>query len=582
VSLAIGIDSDAWALALPGAAAPTAVGVAASTGAGAAGSTGAATSISVSGRGPASAAATSGDVGGAFADPQRTTYAGQLAGADVPGVVGDSQSFLTRLLTVNGVSGSAAVAVPALSAAAGATADVEVATLVTCGGAACPAGSVSPGACALSPGGLHVAVAAGQTCSVAVAVSIGGSAHAGVLAPPPTARPAAAGCTGGRAGAVTAIAVGVRGPARAAAQVGAAPMCSGTTAPAVRSGSTGDALGVALSGDGVALSTATSGNSGAVRTAVDAGSFADPVTGDTGDAVGIAIARHGTTALVASGDSGTADAVCTNCGGAAAPAGGTAIAIATSGPTGISYSLAIAGLTASVRSQSGNSGRSIAWTIQGAPPQSGAPSPSGSGTALVDGRSGKTGDTVVVAIGLNAWIEVWNHTGDSGPVTSLSAWGARGCTFDLATLVPQCVHSVPPPPGMPSAPVSQPSGSGQHPAQTASRPAMGPRAVPLPAGTEFVLLHIGAAGTAAGTGGSGASVLVDLHPQADAGKPIDSAEFAERTAFVAAAHTVADPHTARQTPLLRLIIGISALLVTLLAITTRFGRRRTPRRPRSG
>ncbi|MGH3627005.1 MAG: hypothetical protein ACRDRL_06135 [Sciscionella sp.] len=351
----------------------------------------------------------------------------------------------------------------------------------------------------------------------------------------------------------------------------------------VRSGDTGDVLGVALAGDGTAVSSAVSGDSGAVLAGRDGGRLSAPITGNTGPAVGIAIARHAATALVHSGSSGTADAICTNCGGAAAPAGGTAIAIAASGDTGISYSLAIAGVTASVRSESGDSGSSIAWTIEGSARTRLTAGNTGSGqtvggrgpgSVIVAGRSGKTGDTVVVAVGLDSWIDLWTYTGRSGPVVSTATWGVSGCTFVIATLTAKCAGIVPPPTGTPAARHTGATQPGER--RQAGTPDASGASPTSAAGTSYDLPGAGFArlrfGSARGPAG-GTSVLVPLTPSSAAQPMRAAAAPTDIPTFAPAAVSNGLPRAhSNGRGLLILITGLAVLAIALCLVARRRGR----------
>ncbi|MGH8963141.1 MAG: hypothetical protein ACRDWT_18450 [Jatrophihabitantaceae bacterium] len=549
LSVAVSVGGDAYAVAQRGVSS-----TAGSGGSGGAGSTGAATTVSVSGRGPASATSVSGDVGGEAGAPP-TGSGGQpseVTGGDGSDVAGDVEGLVGTLLTANG-------------AAAMAVDNGDVCAQGSCASAVDIQVAASSGCESVT----------GSPCTLAVAVAIGGTAHASAIsAGGANQAPAAAGCGSGSAGSARAISISVSGAARAAATRGATPACAQTTSPGARSGDTGAVLGVALAGDGASLSSATSGDSGSVLMpqGAQSGEPSIALTGNTGAAVGIAIARHGAITLVHSGSSGVADSICTNCGGAAAPAGGTAIAVAASGDTGISYSLAIAGETASVRSASGGSGRSIAWTIQGAP---GTGNPSGK--VVVKGRSGTTGDTVVVAVGLDSWVDVWTYTGQSGPVLSTGTWGVSGCTFVVATLTARCAGQVRPPPGMPAGSSSggpgTTGGSGVSigpPGSTGtvdSTPQQPPATYDLPAAA-YVRLSLGPAPSA--------SILVPLTAPTRDGVGLDN--DGSGTPLALSPTPVSDtlPRThSNLEPTVVLLIALAALLVAACLMARHRGRQHT-------
>lgn len=495
IALSVAFNGDAYALAQPNslgsATAGAATTVAGPPADGVPGATGNATSVTFNFDGPASASAASGTVGG---------DAGSASTASAPGTTvsdyqqpaglasGFVQVFGARLLAANAtVATTLSMGTCGAACVGYGSASVEIATLPSCpDGTVCTSvttrSSSAPSGVSCWAADRSTRTPGGPWCTIAIAVSMGGTAHAGVLSPVSSAVPAGpAACSPGLAGGSAAVAIAAGGDARALSRMGAVPACTTTpvigsgagaalapaavtvvtsTTPAPpsapsRTGSTGNALGLALSAHGASTSTTWSGNSGRIRAgstaAAAGGSTAGADTGSTGDAVGIAIARDGSSTLVHSGNSGEAAAVCTNCSGATTPNGGNAIAVSSSGDTGLSFSLAVAGLVASVRSESGDSGNSIAVAMDGVEPGSGSTGNS-SDRALVAGRSGKTGDTVVVAIGLTTWIDMWTWTGRSGPVVSLATWGANGCTLVVATLSAQCPKAATVPPKLPGTP----------------------------------------------------------------------------------------------------------------------------------
>ena len=463
VAVAISVGGPASAVAIPGLhdiSGPMVAGP--GSDAAVTGSSGNATSISVTGNGPASAMATSGNAG--------VPTGGSSGGDSMPGTVqmhgvpldtgqlaGASRNLASQLLSDNG--------------AAAASLDVIACATLVCTTSP-PVTSVD--VAAYVPGGSTCASTdtSAPWCTVAISISLNGHAHAVVPAIASLGTSPAGSC-GGVAGRPTAIAIGVNGPAQAIARMGASASsaCSATDAPATAgglsllsavkatSGSTGDALGIALAEQGAAGSTAMSGNAGVVRAVSDgtgAGALTNSAvatTGSTGDAVGISIGRHGASALVHSGNSGRAAALCTHC----TLAGGGTVADAESGHTGSSFSLAVAGQDSYANSLSGDSGDAAAWAVHG----SGAVFLTGQGTkstpdsvvqsgdpgrVYVAGRSGDTGNVVATATDLLTWVSVLTQSGDAGAVVSTATWDANGCTLIFATFTMQCARSARPEP----------------------------------------------------------------------------------------------------------------------------------------
>ena len=463
VAVAISVGWPASAVAIPGLhdiSGPTVAGP--GSDAAVTGSSGNATSISVTGNGPASAMATSGNAG--------VPTGGSSGGDSMPGTIqmhgvpldtgqlaGASRNLASQLLSDNGAAAASLDVIPCATLVCTTSApvtSVDVAAYVP-GGATCASTDTSA-----------------PWCTVAISISLNGHAHAVVPAIPSLGTSPAGSC-GGVAGRPTAIAIGVNGPAQAIARMGASASsaCSATNAPATAgglnllsavkatSGSTGDALGIALAEQGAAGSTAMSGNAGVVRAVSDgtgAGALTNSAvatTGSTGAAVGISIGRHGASALVHSGNSGRAAALCTHC----TLAGGGTVADAESGHTGSSFSLAVAGQDSYANALSGDSGDAAAWAVHG----SGAVFLTGHGTkstpdsvvqsgdpgrVYVAGRSGDTGNVVATATDLLTWVSVLTQSGDAGPVVSTATWDANGCTLIFATFTMQCARIARPEP----------------------------------------------------------------------------------------------------------------------------------------
>jgi hypothetical protein len=449
VALAISVGSSAVATAVPGAgpAAPAVAAQQTSVGsdvpsAEVAGSTGNATSVSLSGKGPAAAVAISGDSGVAGSGPSighqialgNVTVNSALLGAVTSGF---TSSLLNDL-------GPAAATLPVLSCI----------TLI-CG----PPPPISVDVQAYVPDGSTCAPASSSAewCTIAIAISLGGPAHARVASPSAAANTA---CTVGEVGRPTAIAIGVGGPASALARMGSGggscpitgPGLSATTGPVqATSGSTGDALAIGVAQTGPSGASSTSGNSGAPRAITDGTgnglltSSATATTGDTGEAVGIAVGKTQASALVHSGSSGRAAAVCTHC----SLAGGETVAEATTGRTGGSYSLAVAGADSFSNALSGDSGDAASWAVHGTAQtfltgQDTRSTPDSVVTTTdpnrvyVAGRSGDTGNVVATATDLLTWVSVLTQSGDAGPVVSNARWNADGCTLIFATFTMVC------------------------------------------------------------------------------------------------------------------------------------------------
>jgi hypothetical protein len=453
ISVAISTSGDANAIANPylpgtqtsGAPTPTAVP----------GPTGFVNSVSISAQGDARAQATSGNVGGGNSDVSRnaSTAPGEILSAPHMGSAGIQlavDQLSSELLTANGsVATTLDVAPCAHDCTTLKHGEVQVAVLPSCTIATCALQAPNCWASDTSAPG-------DAACTIAIAIAFRGEAHARVAVAPGSASTSAAiaPCGSALAGGAVAAAIAESGDAHALASMGSAPSCAAAVPDAMHpasvysaSGATGNALGVSIAGSGVAASTAASGNSGPVNAlgaADTSGSNASADTGATGDAIGIALAKLSATTQVQSGNSGRADTVCTGCSGASTPNGGDAVAVAASGDTGLSFSLAVAGLQASVQSNSGDSGDSVGFVMDGnsstnaSAPTHNAPSSGTPGTALVAGRSGQTGDTIVVAIGITSWVDVLGYTGHSGPVVSSATWGESGCATALEKASPAC------------------------------------------------------------------------------------------------------------------------------------------------
>jgi hypothetical protein len=413
------------------------------------GSTGPATSISISGDGPATANATSGNsaIPGQTGQPLGAGMVQHGLAANLPLVTGAATLLTTQLLLDGGTTSSTI-------------------NVMRCGAQVCghSVRTASADVAAYLPNGSSCATSSsGEWCSVAIAVSLGGSAHASITAPGSVLQPAE--CIAGKPATVgrpTAVAIGVGGPAQAVARMGTGGggACIGsaqTSTPSpvlARSGSTGSALAISIAQHGAAGSNATSGNAGTVRAMTDgAGNSSDPsnpsaataTTGDTGDAVGIAIGEHTSTALVRSGSSGLAAALCTHC----SLPGGDTVAAAQSGRTGGSYGLAVAGLQANVNAVSGDSGEAASWAVHGTGAifTTGQPSTASTdnvvqtgnpGQVYVSGRSGDTGNVVATATDLLTWVTVMTQSGNAGQVISAALWNADGCTLVFATFTMTC------------------------------------------------------------------------------------------------------------------------------------------------
>jgi hypothetical protein len=196
------------------------------------------------------------------------------------------------------------------------------------------------------------------------------------------------------------------------------------------------------------------------------------------------MAKLSATAQVRSGNSGRAATVCTGCSGASTPDGSDAVAIAASGDTGLSFSLAVAGLQASVNSSSGDSGDSVGFVMDGNGTGSSNGGTSGStGPVYVAGRSGNTGDTVVVALGVTSWVDVLGYTGTSGPVLSTANAANSSCDVVVSGSSVSCGNNS-----------DTTAGDGGHAGGTASgatgsgvQPASNPDNAGLGAGTPAVL-----------------------------------------------------------------------------------------------
>jgi len=426
VAVAMSIGADAVAVADPGASGSALTGGSA---------TGTATSLSVSGAGAATAQAQSGRPGGVIASSAAVLAPPTVLdanSADAPALEVDVHTLIGQLLSANTQSTALGAAVLDAMGSAwtpGANSDAHgVAVEVSFEAGGTPSGASGPADASWC--GSVTGLDAAQWCAVAISISFGATAHASVVGGPSAATPTAPTSTtsalcsrpfGGLAGGATAIAISTGGLAQATAQRGSSE--SGTCAPisTASSGVTGNALSLALTEGGIAASVATSGDSGAVEATAPAGSGAAATSGATGDAVGIAIADLGAVSVVQSGNSGTASADCAGCNVAVSPLGGDAVAIAISGHTGTSYSLAVAGLQATVHALSGNSGNAVAVST-GGPAGAGA----GAGTlvagapggGLVVGQSGDTGNTVAIAVGPSTWVAVTTKSGNAGSVTS--------------------------------------------------------------------------------------------------------------------------------------------------------------------
>jgi hypothetical protein len=457
VALAISIGSSASAVAIPGAGPAAALPTAHAASVGGdvsdaeiAGSTGNATSVSLSGNGPASATATAGNSGipsGAGPSIGHRVSFGDVQ-LDAGAFATITTGFSSDLLTDVGPAASTLSLVPCATLCGAPTAaSVDVEAYVP-NGTTCAPGSASA-----------------EWCTIAIAISLGGHAHA-VVASPATA--AVADCSKGQVGRPTAIAIGVKGPASAVAHMGSgggtcatglAPLGTTTAPVKASSGSTGDSLAIGIAQQGPAGANATSGNSGQVRAITDGSgngllaSSATATTGNTGDAVGISIGKTAASALVRSGSSGRAAALCTRC----SLAGGNTIAEATSGRTGGSYSLAVAGKESFTNAVSGDSGDAASWAVHGTAEtfltgQDTQPTPDSVvktgdvGQVYVAGRSGDTGNVVATATDLLTWVSVLTHSGNAGPVISTAKWDADGCTLIFATFTMQCSATAAPEP----------------------------------------------------------------------------------------------------------------------------------------
>lgn len=417
------------------------------------GATGDATSVSVSGHGPALAQAASGNSGvtGGEAAPLTGAVVSHYVSVDSTALSGAAAALTSGLLTDSGPTSATYAPMPcaALSCDLGPlTASANVAAYVP-DGSSCAAASVS----------------SSEWCTVAIAISLGSIAHASVTAP---AGAVTADCSSGLVGRPTAVAIGVGGPAEAIAHMGigggspcagTAPLTDSTSPVSASSGSTGNSLAVGITAAGPAEANAASGNAGQVRAITD-NSGANPTpnsamasTGGTGEAVGISIGKVAANSLVRSGSSGNAAALCTGC----TQIIGNTIADAQTGQTGGSYALAVAGEESNVTAASGDSGAAYAWAAHG----SGAVLLTGQGTAstpnnvvqtgdtgqvFVTGRSGDTGNVVVTATSLITWVSVLTQSGISGTVTSTASWDANGCELLFATFTIECSSNAHPEP----------------------------------------------------------------------------------------------------------------------------------------
>jgi hypothetical protein len=415
------------------------------------GPTGFVNSVAISADGDANAAGTSGSVGlGNSTSHASAHVASSEIVTDVTmspaAVVGAVDSLSHSMLTANGSVNTNLNLTPcAKGCSSFKHGDVEVAVLPTCAGIACPATNAH--SCWAS----DVSAPGGVWCTIAIAITFRGDAHASIVTSDTTSGVGAP--CGSLAGGVISEAIAERGDAHAIAVMGSSPTCApqvpdamhaavlGPTATAA-SGATGNALGVSIAGNGDADTTATSGNSGPVTAIGGNGTDASATanTGSTGDAIGIAMAKLSATAQVRSGNSGRAATVCTGCSGATTPNGDDAVAISASGNTGLSFSLAVAGLQATVNSSSGDSGDSVGFVMDG----NGSGSSGGSGTSgspgsvYVAGRSGNTGDTVVVALGMSSWVNVLGYTGQSGPVLSTANAANSSCDVVVSGSTANC------------------------------------------------------------------------------------------------------------------------------------------------
>ena len=458
VALAVSLGGEASAIAIPGAGPAASGPVAAVSTSGnvgsdipqaeTAGATGNATSVSISGNGPASSIATSGNAGIA-AGGAAIGHSVALGSAPVnQAFLGVSTTDLTHRLLGD------------LGPAAASLGNMACPTYF-CG----PPPPVAVDVKAFVPDGSTCAPTSGSAewCTVAIAISLGGTAHASVQSPVGAASTT---CSNGEVGRPTAVAVSYHGPAAALAHMGSGGgVCPGTPSSAgsvpvkATSGTTGNALAIGVAEQGPAGASATSGNSGQARAITDDTgngllvSSATATTGDTGDAVGISVGRTSASALVHSGSSGRAAALCTHC----ALAGNDTIADAITGRTGGSYSLAIAGTDSYSNALSGDSGDAASWAVHGtaetfvtgqntlATPDS-VVNTDDPGPVYVAGRSGDTGNVVATATDLLTWVSVLTQSGDAGPVTSEAKWNADGCTLIFATFTMQCSANVAPNP----------------------------------------------------------------------------------------------------------------------------------------
>ena len=487
VSLAVAVHGDAFAVAnpsLPASPDPDAPPATAVPG-----PTGFANSVAISAHGDAASKAASGSVGaGSASTSVQTQTAGdeivQTVSMDSATIAAAVNTFSEQMLTANGAVATTLDIAPCRTGCTGFThGSVQIATMP------------SPGGDAQDCWAADLSSLGGTSCTIAIAIAFIGHAHASVVvaaggpaAPTPTVP-----CGSALAGGATSASIAAKGDAHALASMGTQPTCiapipdamhAGITPSATSaSGATGNGLGVAVAADGDASSTTASGNSGPVIAnggPASGDSSAAASTGATGDAIGIALAKLSATTQVHSGNSGKAGTVCAGCSGATTPNGGNAVAVAASGNTGLSFSLAVAGLQAAVQSNSGDSGDSIGLVMDGpgvsgtgAAGQTGANGGTNGdpGTAYVAGRSGNTGDTVVVAIGMTTWVDVLGYTGRSGPVLSTATWGDSGCTFAVDSLTTMC-------PSPSTSPAPAPGGSTGGPS-AASVPG-GPRGTPIP------------------------------------------------------------------------------------------------------
>ncbi|HEV7193686.1 MAG TPA: hypothetical protein VGN35_10815 [Jatrophihabitantaceae bacterium] len=458
IAVAVSVGYTASAIAIPGAG-PAAVApapAAASVNVGSdvpsaetAGSTGNATSVSLSGNGPAAAIATSGSssaAGSGTAIGHEVSLGNVTVNKAFLGVA--TASFASSVLNELGPAAQSLGMLPCPTLFCGPppAVSVDVEAYVP-DGTSCAPSSNSP-----------------EWCTLAIAVSLGGHAHAVVASP---IGAASTSCTAGEVGRPTAVAIGLQGPASALSRMGSGGgVCpgdtgAGGTADPVKatSGNTGSALAIGVAELGPSGANATSGDSGQVRAITDGSgtgllaSSATATTGDTGDAVGIAIGKTAASALVHSGASGRAAALCTHC----SLAGGNTIAEATTGRTGGSYSLAVAGKESYSNAVSGDSGDAASWAVHGtaetfltgqdsrATPDSvvttGDPQ-----TVYVAGRSGDTGNVVATATDLLTWVSVLTQSGNAGPVVSTAEWNADGCTLIFATFTMQCTANALPEP----------------------------------------------------------------------------------------------------------------------------------------